>query len=62
MIQRIVLALLFGFLGLVAAAVVAFILVAVANQLGQVAAGIVAAAGATGVVGSLLVDFEEEGE
>ena len=60
MTQRIVFALLFGLIGVVGAAVVAFILMAVEQHLGPVAAGIVAAAGATGAVGALLVDFEED--
>ena len=59
MIQRIVFALLFGLIVVVGAAVVAFLLMAVDDMLGPVASGIVAAAGATGAVGALLVDFGE---
>jgi len=59
MIQRIAFALLFGLIGVIAAAVVAFVLAAVADYLGDTAALITMAAGATGIVGALLVDFEE---
>ena len=59
MIQRIAFALLFGLILVAGAAVVAFVLAAVADYLGDTAALITLAAGATGVVGALLVDFEE---
>ena len=60
MIQRIVFALLFGLIGVVGAAVVAFVLTAVADYLGDTAALITLAVGATGAVGALLVDLGED--